>query len=324
MPPGRSSRFSICSSTTASPASGFPTFSRSRSCSGIRRLRLPAAAVAVFVASMLANLLLGTGFELCALYSLANTISVVAGTTLIGKVCGDRKSIISGARDYAIMLLLGGIVARLGGGAVLGTAVAQSLDWPPIQTFWRWVAGEGLGFAVLFPVLMMVSRASLAGLSRREAAGAAGRDHRRQHAVCAGGGQLDAVPAAPGDRAADACCRLPGAARHGGRVRRGRCHADRIGGRRHAARPRSFERRLCLRLPARGRHRRRAAVARRADHRADACRPPPHRRKRAALPPRHGGFGDRRRGRRARRTHHRDRTRPSPPCSAMPRTRSRR
>ena len=127
-------------------------------------LRLPALAAAVFVASMLANRLLGTAFELCALYSLANTISVVAGATLIGKVCGDRKSIISGARDYSIMLLLGGVVAPSLAAALFSTAVAQSLDWQPIQTFWRWVAGEGLGFAVLFPVLMMVSRASLAGL----------------------------------------------------------------------------------------------------------------------------------------------------------------
>ena len=34
-----------------------------------------------------------------------------------------------------------------------------------MQTFWRWVAGEALGFAVVFPVLMMLSRARLAGLS---------------------------------------------------------------------------------------------------------------------------------------------------------------
>ena len=127
-------------------------------------LRLPAVAAAVFVASMLANRLLGTDFELCALYSLANTISVAAGAALIGKVCGDRKSAISGARDYAIMLLIGGLVAPSLAATLFSSAVAQSLDWQPLQTFWRWVAGEGLGFAVLFPILMMLSRVSLAGL----------------------------------------------------------------------------------------------------------------------------------------------------------------
>ena len=134
------------------------------SCSGIRGCACPRLPRAVFVASTLANRLLGTGFELCALYSLANTISVVAGAMLIGRVCGDRRSIISGARDYSIMLLLGGMVAPSLAAALFSTLVAQSLDWQPIQTFWRWVAGEGLGFAVLFPVLMMMSRASLAGL----------------------------------------------------------------------------------------------------------------------------------------------------------------
>ena len=64
---------------------------------------LPAGASAVFVASMVANLMVGADIGLCALYSLANAISVVASTSLIAKICGDRRSAISGAREYAIM-----------------------------------------------------------------------------------------------------------------------------------------------------------------------------------------------------------------------------
>ena len=79
----------------ASPVFGFPTFSQSRSAqeSGVAAAGGCRGSVGRFGAR---QPVLGTGFELCALYSLANTISVAAGATLIGKLCGERKSAISG------------------------------------------------------------------------------------------------------------------------------------------------------------------------------------------------------------------------------------
>ena len=126
---------------------------------------LPAGAVAVFAASMVTNLIVGTDITLCTLYSLANVTSVVTGTSLIATVCGDRRSLISGARDYAIMFALGGVAAPALAAAVFSAFAGQMLAWPMMASFWRWVAGEALGFAVLFPVLMMMSQFRLAGLS---------------------------------------------------------------------------------------------------------------------------------------------------------------
>jgi diguanylate cyclase len=128
-------------------------------------MRLLPAALAIFVAAMAANLMVGADIGLGALYALANTTSVVAGAALIAVVCGDGKSAISGARDYTVMFMLGGVVAPALAAALFSAFAGMVLAWPLLQSFWRWVAGEALGFAVLFPVLMMVSRARLAGLS---------------------------------------------------------------------------------------------------------------------------------------------------------------
>ena len=82
-------------------------------------MRLLPAAVAVFVAAMAVNLIAGADIGLCALYALANATSVVAGTALIAMVCGDGKSAISGARDYAVMFDAG----RRGGAGARRRAV---------------------------------------------------------------------------------------------------------------------------------------------------------------------------------------------------------
>ena len=126
---------------------------------------LPVGAVAVFAASTVTNLMVGADIGLCALYSLANVVSVVASTSLIARACGDRKPAISSARDYAIMFALGGVAAPALAAAVFSASAGQMLAWPMIASFWRWVAGEALGFVALFPVLMLMSRPRLAGLA---------------------------------------------------------------------------------------------------------------------------------------------------------------
>jgi len=96
---------------------------------------LPAGATAVFVASMTANLVPGTGIELCVLYSLSNMISVTVGAASIAMVCGERKSAISGARDYAIIFALAGVAAPTLAAALFSAAAAELLAWPLMQTF---------------------------------------------------------------------------------------------------------------------------------------------------------------------------------------------
>jgi diguanylate cyclase (GGDEF)-like protein/PAS domain S-box-containing protein len=64
------------------------------------------------------------------------------------------------------MLALGGVAAPTLAAALFSATTAQWLGWPLLQTFWRWVAGEALGFAVVFPVLMTLSRARLADFSK--------------------------------------------------------------------------------------------------------------------------------------------------------------
>ena len=126
---------------------------------------LPAGAVAVFVASMIANLMVGADIGLCTLYSLANATSVMTSTLLIATICGDRRAAISGITDHAIMFALGGLAAPALAAAVFSASARYMLDWPLVLSFSRWVAGEALGFAVLFPVLMTISRVGLAALS---------------------------------------------------------------------------------------------------------------------------------------------------------------
>jgi diguanylate cyclase (GGDEF)-like protein/PAS domain S-box-containing protein len=127
---------------------------------------MPAIA-AVFMGCLSANLLLGATVFDSIWYSCANAATVLVEATLLVKVIGGRTPVISNARDYALMLATGGVAAPAIIAALIAALGASDRGWPPMQTFWDWIVGEGLGFAVLLPILMMAGRTAFAGLLNR-------------------------------------------------------------------------------------------------------------------------------------------------------------
>ncbi|MDW6026110.1 PAS domain S-box protein [Mesorhizobium sp. BAC0120] len=134
-------------------------------------LRLSEALMAVFLGCLAANLLLGAEVLISLLYSLANAASVGIGTVLVGKMAGERKAAISDTRDYAVMLVCGGVAAPAIV-ASLSAATTGAMGWPFFQRFLVWVAGDALGFAILFPILMMTSGDAIRRLLARTKLGA--------------------------------------------------------------------------------------------------------------------------------------------------------
>ena len=174
--------------------------------------------------------MVGADIGLCALYSLANATSVVAGTALIAMVCGDRRvgdlrrprlcdHVRAGRRGGAGARRRGVFGARRANARLAADAVVLALGCRRSAGLRGPVPGPDDDVA-----------RSPGRVVRSVAIGAAGGDRRRQHAAGAGGRPVDAVPLPPGSRSADDRCRLPGAVRPGGRLRRGRRHAGRIGG----------------------------------------------------------------------------------------------
>jgi diguanylate cyclase (GGDEF)-like protein/PAS domain S-box-containing protein len=130
-------------------------------------LRVAPAVAAVFVGCLTANLLLGSSLFNSVFFSCANTVTVLAEVTLLRSLIGDRRPEVERAREYAAMLAVGAVVGPAIGAALLSAVAAYMLQWPFVQTFWAWVVGEGLGFAVLLPILLMANRSALRGLLAR-------------------------------------------------------------------------------------------------------------------------------------------------------------
>jgi diguanylate cyclase (GGDEF)-like protein/PAS domain S-box-containing protein len=130
-------------------------------------LRPLAGIAAVFVGCLAANFLLGSSIFNSLFFSGANAVTVLAEATLLRRLIGNGTPGIATAREYATMLAIGGVGAPAIGAAVLSPVAAYVFQWPLIETFWSWVVGEGLGFAVLLPILMMASRPVLRRLLDR-------------------------------------------------------------------------------------------------------------------------------------------------------------
>ena len=130
-------------------------------------LRLGPSLAAVFVGCSAANFLVGATLTNALFFASANAASVLTEFTLLGMVMRGGKPALSDARDYALMLLAGGVAGPGVAAALFTPIAAYAFGWPLIPGFVDWVVGEGLGFAVMLPILMMANRSLLAGLVAR-------------------------------------------------------------------------------------------------------------------------------------------------------------
>jgi diguanylate cyclase (GGDEF)-like protein/PAS domain S-box-containing protein len=127
-------------------------------------LRPLSGVAAVFAGCLAANFMLGAALQDSLFFSVANALTVLCESTLLRKLVGDRKPLISGVRDYAAMLGVGGVAGPALSALIVAPVAAHAFGWPLVDTFLSWVVGEALGFAVLLPVLLLITRPGLIGL----------------------------------------------------------------------------------------------------------------------------------------------------------------
>jgi integral membrane sensor domain MASE1 len=103
----------------------------------------PALVAAVVVANVASDLMLGRDLLMALGFSAANTLEIIVGATLVGKLIGDRPKLDS-LRQVVIFALVGAIGAPVIG-ATVGTAIVvleySNADWWTTWLLW-WEASQ--------------------------------------------------------------------------------------------------------------------------------------------------------------------------------------
>lgn len=131
----------------------------------MRSLDFAPALAAVVLACTAANLVLGADVARTVVYSLANAGLVGIEAALLQMLIRRRGAVVSNPPDYAAMLGLGGIAAPALVACAFAAVNALAFDRPFLRTVVEWVVGEGLGFAILLPVLMLATGREFAELA---------------------------------------------------------------------------------------------------------------------------------------------------------------
>lgn len=132
-----------------------------------RSMPLVPSLALVFVGCSVANLLLDRTLANTLFFASANTASVLVEFVLLRKALRGGRAVVSGARDYALMLFAGGVAGPGLAAAVFAPIAAQAFGWPLLPGLVGWVVGEGLGYAVMLPILLMANHAALQDLLGR-------------------------------------------------------------------------------------------------------------------------------------------------------------
>lgn len=137
-----------------------------------RRNRLPSMVdcAALYMGSLVVNGLLSLNMVMALLLPLINTAQVLLSLLLVRRFVGDIPLKVASAREFVLVLVLAGGVATAAA-ALVFAPIASLLDgWPPLWTGWTVLSGNVLGYAILLPPLLFVSRRDLAALAHLRAA----------------------------------------------------------------------------------------------------------------------------------------------------------
>ncbi|HTV67227.1 MAG TPA: PAS domain S-box protein [Rhizobiaceae bacterium] len=134
---------------------------------GLSSLTLPV--VIVLATSVAGNLALGHALEDVVLFSVTNTISVLLAVLLLRGRFSDLEEVTASPGNYATALLLAGAAAPAIAGLLYAQASFHLNGEPLLLTWWLWLSGDALGYAIILPIAFSATRDALADFTRQKA-----------------------------------------------------------------------------------------------------------------------------------------------------------
>jgi diguanylate cyclase (GGDEF)-like protein/PAS domain S-box-containing protein len=116
--------------------------------------------IGVLAGAVAANLLTGASPTATVLFSTINTAEVWLAVTLISRSEIDQRTIET-VPGYLKALAIAAAIAPAVAGCAFAIAASQLLGWSPWTSFASWWAGDALGYAIFFPLLLFSSREAL-------------------------------------------------------------------------------------------------------------------------------------------------------------------
>jgi diguanylate cyclase len=117
----------------------------------------PLSLGAVVLASLAANLTMGTQLDSAFGFAVANLVEVAVAAVLIRRWLGPTSAFVKGLANYGRIQLIAAVAAPAIG-ATIGASVAyMTSDAPPWAIGWSWWSGSALGAVVVLPVTLMAT-----------------------------------------------------------------------------------------------------------------------------------------------------------------------
>jgi diguanylate cyclase (GGDEF)-like protein/PAS domain S-box-containing protein len=128
-------------------------------------IKSPAAYGAIFLGSLFANHYGGSTPGLSLLFSVVNVFFTWLSLRLAaGRLPADDHSAIGVGDLAAILGLVGGLSASISSVA-FAVPAGIFFEWPPLATAWTWFVSNALGYALVLPAMLFVTRRELRELA---------------------------------------------------------------------------------------------------------------------------------------------------------------
>lgn len=126
--------------------------------------------VALLAGSLAVDGLFGTEGPMLFLLPLFNAGQVLLSLLLVRRFVGQTPLNVAGAREFVMVLALAGGAATIAAALVFAPLASLLGGWPPLRMGWTLLSGNALGYAILLPPLLFVSRRALSALADVRAA----------------------------------------------------------------------------------------------------------------------------------------------------------
>lgn len=124
---------------------------------------------AILVAALLMNF--DKPFSMMLVLAGSGTLGILIGVAGVRWWFPDTRNLADRAVDYFYTLLIAGLLAPAVAGAFFAVGTNLLAGWPIVPTFSRWWSSDAMAFSLFLPVMLLVSRDTLASLATPRMAG---------------------------------------------------------------------------------------------------------------------------------------------------------
>lgn len=152
----------------------------------------PLDLTALFAVAFAVNVVFGSSLAMATLFAAVNIGHITLALFLTRRWVGALPLEISGVREFGLVLGLAGGVAAMAGSLAFAVLAYVLHGWPLVETAWLWLSANALGYAVLLPFMLFVTRPALVALGEPGTA-------LRLAAVCGGSAAVACLSLAWGE-----------------------------------------------------------------------------------------------------------------------------